>query len=50
MALLEAPISMGICPKCGSKDVEIEFKKFLSSKSSTITRKHIKCNNCGYEI
>ena len=49
MALLEVPVSMGKCPKCGSKDVEIEFRKFLSSKSSTITKKYIKCNNCGYE-
>jgi len=49
MALLQAPVSIGRCPKCGSKDVEVKFRKFLTSKSSTITKKYIKCNNCGYE-
>ena len=48
MALLEVPVS-GKCRKCGSKDVEIQFRKFLLSKSSTATKKYIKCNNCGYE-
>ena len=49
MALLETPVSMGKCPKCGSRDVEIEFRKIETSKASVITKKWVKCNSCGYE-
>jgi len=49
MAILGTPVRSGKCPKCASKDVEIKYKKIDSNKSSTITRKWIKCNSCGYE-
>jgi len=49
MAIRENPVSMGKCPKCGSRDIKIEYKKIDSSKSSVIRRKWVKCNICGYE-
>ena len=49
MAIVGTPVSMKRCPKCGSKDIEIEYKKIDSSKSSVIRKKWIKCNNCNYE-
>jgi len=49
MAILDAPLRMGKCPKCDSRDVIVNYKKLDSSKSSVITKKTIKCNSCGYE-
>ncbi|MDI6825595.1 MAG: hypothetical protein QMD36_00120 [Candidatus Aenigmarchaeota archaeon] len=49
MAILDFPRASGICPKCGSKDVEVMFRRLECSKSSVITKKWTKCNACGYE-
>jgi len=49
MAIFKTSRKRGRCPKCGSTNVEVEYRKVNSNKSSTITRKWIKCNNCGYE-
>jgi C4-type Zn-finger protein len=49
MAILESSPKTGTCPKCGSNNVEVEFKKTGTNKASTIVKKSIKCNDCGYE-
>lgn len=49
MALLKEPVSKVRCPKCGSEDVKVEFKRIDSSEASWIRKKKIKCNECGYE-
>jgi C4-type Zn-finger protein len=48
MAILETPVVSGKCPKCGSRDVKVEFKRIECSKASVIMKKRIKCNSCGY--
>jgi predicted RNA-binding Zn-ribbon protein involved in translation (DUF1610 family) len=49
MAILDASIVTGTCPKCGSEDTEIVYRKIESTKSSVIAKKCTKCNTCGFE-
>jgi len=48
MAVLERTI-ISKCPRCGSMEVDVGHKKILSSKSSIVTKKYIKCDSCGFE-
>jgi len=49
MAIFDTSPSTGICPRCGSRDVKVEFRKIDTNKNSTIVKKSIKCNDCGYK-
>jgi len=49
MAIFSIVQKKGKCPKCESRNVEVDYRKFDITKDSTITKKWIKCNDCGYE-
>jgi len=49
MAITDASITTDGCPKCGSQDVEIVYRRIESTKSSVIAKKCTKCNTCGFE-
>jgi transposase-like protein len=49
MAILDAEKAKKICPKCNSDNLTVGYKRMDSSKASIITKKSIKCNDCGYE-
>jgi len=49
MAIVDAERLSDVCPKCGSNDVDVSYRRLDCSKSSVITKKWTKCNSCGYE-